>query len=581
VAHGDDRFPRQIGDGQDWIVGPGDTADTLRFSVKGDLYPRVVIDPLQGFLFGDGTAPPQLVVGGSVGIPTPVVTLLPVPFEANEPLQAGIGDAKFPLKGSATLVQVDATVGQAPVGRSIIVDVNRNGTTVFTTQGNRPQIASGTFASSVTAIDVAPAADGDVYTVDIDQIGLTGSEGQTLTVVLWFAYVSAGTVTDAHFALPAGGTDGQFLRKLTNVDGVSQWVTLPSGLIGIPAGGTTGQVLTKNSDNDYDAGWATPAAVGAPGSGLSHVVFARDWTAGDTWGVWTAVPVSDEGNTNAFSVVSPTSKYRANTDAKMGRIALASGVAGSDRRVYLPPGVAAVDDLELQIEWRARNWITGGKPQFGHAHRIQNIGNDITQIMFMVWIDTAFAQDDVLNIGIWKGRTPGATFNQIDAVNRTLERLDQYLTVYQTRRQFGIVQYAVESDHKVLIGDWITVSGLVDGSFGVGAATPVVAVDDNIIMVAQAGADTGWADNRGWLAQQSSFPMMLASRTLDDIFEAKAWRSDYPVPSWSDPNATIRLVSASAPTGPGFHGILAAHIADVGESLDVGPIVMRTPTDRP
>jgi hypothetical protein len=80
-----------------------------------------------------------------------------------------------------TLLPVRASVVTAPVGASILVDVHKNGTTIFTTQSGRPEIAAaGTTDKSATP-DVTSWADGDYLTVDIDQIGST-TAGADLTV---------------------------------------------------------------------------------------------------------------------------------------------------------------------------------------------------------------------------------------------------------------------------------------------------------------------------------------------------------------------------------------------------------------
>jgi hypothetical protein len=75
---------------------------------------------------------------------------------------------------SWTIVGVRATVGSAPTGASIIIDVNVNGTTIFTTQGNRPSIASTEFTSGfVSSVDSTSVPVGAYITVDIDQVGST------------------------------------------------------------------------------------------------------------------------------------------------------------------------------------------------------------------------------------------------------------------------------------------------------------------------------------------------------------------------------------------------------------------------
>lgn len=74
---------------------------------------------------------------------------------------------------SWTIVAVRATVGTAPTGATLIVDVNKNGTTIFTTQANRPTIAVSTNTIKRTNAEVTTLADGDYLTVDVDQVGST------------------------------------------------------------------------------------------------------------------------------------------------------------------------------------------------------------------------------------------------------------------------------------------------------------------------------------------------------------------------------------------------------------------------
>jgi hypothetical protein len=82
---------------------------------------------------------------------------------------------------SLTITKVKLVVKTAPTGQAIIVDVNKNGTTIFTTQGNRPQIAAGATTGDSGTPDVTSLAEGDKLTVDIDQIG-SGTAGADLTV---------------------------------------------------------------------------------------------------------------------------------------------------------------------------------------------------------------------------------------------------------------------------------------------------------------------------------------------------------------------------------------------------------------
>jgi hypothetical protein len=80
-----------------------------------------------------------------------------------------------------TVKEIRAYCVTAPTGAAIIVDVNKNGTTMYTTQANRPTIAVSTTSVVAALPDVLTLAPGDYMTVDIDQIGSTIA-GADLTV---------------------------------------------------------------------------------------------------------------------------------------------------------------------------------------------------------------------------------------------------------------------------------------------------------------------------------------------------------------------------------------------------------------
>lgn len=92
------------------------------------------------------------------------------------------------LPMACTLVGVRAYIDTAPVGSSFIVDANKNGTTVFTTQGNRPTILAAANASSTTAPEVTAFSAGDRFSYDVDQVG-SGTAGSDLYVTALFKAV--------------------------------------------------------------------------------------------------------------------------------------------------------------------------------------------------------------------------------------------------------------------------------------------------------------------------------------------------------------------------------------------------------
>jgi hypothetical protein len=96
-----------------------------------------------------------------------------------------VGTARWYAPSSLTITNVIVSVGTAPTGASLIVDVNKNGTTIFTTQANRPTITAASNADTSSAPAVTSLTSSDYLTVDIDQVGST-VKGSDLTVQIIF-----------------------------------------------------------------------------------------------------------------------------------------------------------------------------------------------------------------------------------------------------------------------------------------------------------------------------------------------------------------------------------------------------------
>lgn len=98
-----------------------------------------------------------------------------------ETLTLASGTFEIPMV-ACTIIDVRVRLATQPTGSSVIFDVHKNGTTIFTTQANRPTVA--TSSNTDTAVpDVTAVADGDYVTVDIDQIDSNGI-GAGATVVI-------------------------------------------------------------------------------------------------------------------------------------------------------------------------------------------------------------------------------------------------------------------------------------------------------------------------------------------------------------------------------------------------------------
>ena len=94
-----------------------------------------------------------------------------------------LGTIRFPMESSGQVLGVRTMLNTAPTGATFIVDVRKNGSTIFTTPADRPTIAiSGT--DSGVAIPNAPSfVAGDYIQVDVAQVGSTAA-GSDLSVAL-------------------------------------------------------------------------------------------------------------------------------------------------------------------------------------------------------------------------------------------------------------------------------------------------------------------------------------------------------------------------------------------------------------
>jgi len=111
--------------------------------------------------------------GGTGGTAIPAEIIIACSDEASA-LTAGTAKATFRMPYAMTLSSVRLSVGTAPTGSVIIVDVKASGTTVFST---KPQIAMSAKTSVGGAVpgvvSTASLADDAEITINLDQIGST------------------------------------------------------------------------------------------------------------------------------------------------------------------------------------------------------------------------------------------------------------------------------------------------------------------------------------------------------------------------------------------------------------------------
>ena len=98
-------------------------------------------------------------------------------------LVAGVGTTRFynDTGADVTIANARLSLGSPPAGGPATVDLNLNGTTIFTTQANRPSVAAAGVTSGAKVPDVTNWPAGQYLTVDVDLIGTT-TPGSNATI---------------------------------------------------------------------------------------------------------------------------------------------------------------------------------------------------------------------------------------------------------------------------------------------------------------------------------------------------------------------------------------------------------------
>lgn len=89
--------------------------------------------------------------------------------------------ARIDVPFSGTIIEATAQIKTAPTGASVIIDINKNGTTLWAS--GKLTITATSTSGSKTTFDAVSVNEDDYFTLDIDQIGST-LPGSDLTVQL-------------------------------------------------------------------------------------------------------------------------------------------------------------------------------------------------------------------------------------------------------------------------------------------------------------------------------------------------------------------------------------------------------------
>lgn len=138
---------------------------------------------------------------------TPIQEII---FSKSGALSAVAGTGQYLVRRNIKILGIRAAVGAAPTGASLIADVNKNGTTIYSTQANRPTISAGSQSSSAAGSPQTPTAgvslgtntvSGASTTVTLNTASTVPSNSFLVLEVGWFhssatlSSVSGGSLT--------------------------------------------------------------------------------------------------------------------------------------------------------------------------------------------------------------------------------------------------------------------------------------------------------------------------------------------------------------------------------------------------
>jgi hypothetical protein len=87
------------------------------------------------------------------------------------------------IEKTGTISKAWINAKTAPTGADLIVDINLNGSTIWSTQTNRLKLAANATTGSQTSFNTVAVTAGDILTIDVDQIGSTVA-GSNVTIQL-------------------------------------------------------------------------------------------------------------------------------------------------------------------------------------------------------------------------------------------------------------------------------------------------------------------------------------------------------------------------------------------------------------
>jgi len=191
------------------------------------------------------------------------------------------GVARFVAAYSGTISAVYIAEDDNGSANSTIVDVHKNGTTIFTTQANRPSIANDDADSVASGTpDVTSFVAGDVFTIDIDAIA-TGASGLGIAIAMTYIYTSTPEPSTYIFTVEGDLAVATGKIRIYNLTGVDKTITQAFGSV---SNAPTGAAILADVNIDGTTIFTTQSnrlsiAAGA-NTGTTTTIENATWAAG-------------------------------------------------------------------------------------------------------------------------------------------------------------------------------------------------------------------------------------------------------------------------------------------------------------
>jgi len=156
-----------------YIAIPGSSAQGDVLYYNGTTWTRL----------GAGTSGQLLKTQGAGANPTWATITPTIVFAVPGTCTTGVKACRFTVPFACTISKAYAICQTGPTGADLIFDIHLNGTTIWTTTGNRVKIADGTYTGTQTSFDSTALVENDYLELYIDQVGSTAAGGD-ITVEL-------------------------------------------------------------------------------------------------------------------------------------------------------------------------------------------------------------------------------------------------------------------------------------------------------------------------------------------------------------------------------------------------------------